>query len=104
MLREESSRFLGAKKKEAASAILYPTYTGNVSELWDQLRGHRDLLLEFGRVEAQPVTNDRDLLQRMVQALPRYLKDRIEFGLLRNDSTSKILGDMIDAEMDNQTA
>ncbi|KKF92119.1 hypothetical protein CFO_g5528 [Ceratocystis platani] len=104
MLREESSRFLGAKKKEAVKAILNPTYDGNVCELWDQLRKHRDLLLEFEKLEAQSVTEDQDVLQRMAQALPRYLKDRIEFGLLRGDTTSKILGDMIDAEMDHQAA
>ncbi|PHH49115.1 hypothetical protein CFIMG_006785RA [Ceratocystis fimbriata CBS 114723] len=103
-LREESSRFLGAKKKEAVNAILNPTYNGNVCDLWDQLRGHRDLLLEFEKVEAQSVTEDQDLLQRMAQALPQYLKDRVEFGLLRQDTTSKILGDMIDAEVDHQVA
>ncbi|PHH49406.1 hypothetical protein CFIMG_006352RA [Ceratocystis fimbriata CBS 114723] len=103
-LREESSRFLGAKKKEAVNAILNPTYNGNVCDLWDQLRGHRDLLLEFEKVEAQSVTEDQDLLQRMTQALPQYLKDRVEFGLLRQDTTSKILGDMIDAEVDHQVA
>ncbi|KAL2887335.1 hypothetical protein HOO65_050456 [Ceratocystis lukuohia] len=83
-LREESSRFLGAKKKEAVNAILNPTYNGNV--------------------EAQSITKDQDLLQRMAQALPQYLKDRVEFGLLRQDTTSKILGDMIDAEVDHQVA
>ncbi|KAL2887158.1 hypothetical protein HOO65_050279 [Ceratocystis lukuohia] len=102
--QQANCQFLGAKKKEAVKAILSPTYNGNVCELWDQLHRHHDLLLEFEKVEAQSVKEDQILLQCIAQALPQYLKDHVEFGLLQKDTTSKILGDMIDAEMDHQVA